>query len=164
MDLRKSVRASQDENAGYLGSWHANLIHIDRRKTVLFVNDKTLFNFIAPDVSRDQLRGLSALFKHCLLCVLSEEGVAETLKNKILAEYSDTVYECSTNRRVLGSMNDLAFHYKLNVLESGGVHSPRVPGIIRKLNRMPMKAIGFQFPIDALRKLNESATYTTESR
>jgi hypothetical protein len=48
-------------------------------------------------------------------------------------------------------MNDLAFHYKYSILESGGVHSPAVPGIIRQLNRMPMSAIKEVFPIEALK-------------
>ena len=158
MGLKASARATEEAQFGYLGSWHANLIHIDRRKTILFVNDRTLFNFIAPDVSRNQLRELSALFMHYLLCVLSEEGFNERTKNKILSEYAEVVYAPSNNRRVLGSMNDLAFHYKYHVLESGGVHSPDVPSIIRKLNRMPMGAIGYRFPIEALSNLYETAT------
>jgi hypothetical protein len=47
----------------------------------------------------------------------------------------------------------LAFHYKDLVLSGGGVHSYRVPEIIRELNRMPMGAIGYQYPIEALKSL-----------
>lgn len=158
MGLKASVPAAAEAQFGDLGPWHANLIRIDRKKTILFVNDRTLFNFIAPDVSRTQVRELSALFMHYLLCVLSEEGSSEKTKVKILAEYAEVAYAPSNNRRILGSMNDLAFHYKYHVLESGGVHSPAVPGIIRKLNRMPMGAIGYRFPIEALNNLYETAT------
>ena len=60
---------------------------------------------------------------------------------------------------VLGSMNDLAFHYKFSIQEAGGVHSPAVPEIIRRLNRMPMGALKYVFPIEALKAL-----YQTEER
>jgi len=54
-------------------------------------------------------------------------------------------------------MNDLAYHYKINILDAGGVHSHAVPGIIHRLNRMPMGAIKYACPIDALRALCQTA-------
>ena len=59
MGLKKTDLLEAEPHFSYLGSWHANLIHIDRRKCVLFVNDKTLFNFIAPDVYRTEIRNLN---------------------------------------------------------------------------------------------------------
>ena len=38
-----------------------------------------------------------------------------------------------------------------------GVHSPAVPGISRRLNRMPMGALKYVFPIEALRALYQTA-------
>ncbi len=72
MGLKKIELSQTEPKFSYLGSWHANLIHIDRKKCVLFVNDKTLFNFIVPDVSRSQIKGLSGLFRDYLECVLTE--------------------------------------------------------------------------------------------
>jgi hypothetical protein len=57
----------------------------------------------------------------------------------------------------LGSMNDLAFHYKYNILEAGGVHSHAIPEIIRRLNRMPMGAIKYTYPTEALRAMFQTA-------
>lgn len=39
----------------FLGYWHANIIYIDGKKYIQFVNDKTLFNFIIPDLPRNQI-------------------------------------------------------------------------------------------------------------
>lgn len=47
-------------------------------------------------------------------------------------------------------MNDLAFHYKYSTQKVGGVQSPTVPEIIWQLNRMPMGALKYVFPIKAL--------------
>jgi len=77
MGLKQSDLCAEEPRFSYLGPWHANLIHIDRRKCVLFINDKTLFNFIVPDVARAQIRELDKLFMSYLSCVLADAGVAE---------------------------------------------------------------------------------------
>jgi len=153
MGLKKADLCEVSPKFSYLGSWHANLLYIDRRKCVLFANDKTLFNFIATDVSRAQIRELGELFKGMLSCVLSDEGFNEAAKDKILSEYEELGFAKSNSKSVLGSMNDLAFHYKNLIQDAGGVHSYAVPGIIRQLNRMPMGAIGYGFPIKGLRAM-----------
>jgi hypothetical protein len=153
MGLKKSDLCEVVPKFSYLGSWHANLIYIDRRKCVVFANDKTLFNFIATDVSRAQIRELDTLFRGLLHCVLSDEGFEPAVKEKIVAEYDAVAYAKTNNRSVLGSMNDLIFHYKLLTQNAGGVHSFAVPGIIRQLNRMPMQAISYKFPIVAMRAM-----------
>jgi len=125
----------------------------------LFVNDKTLFNFIVPDVSRAQIRELDNLFKGHLSCVLADAGISEAERGRILSEYDEVGFTNTNSKSVLGSMNDLAFHYKYSIQEAGGVHSPAVPGIIRRLNRMPMGALKYVFPVEALKAL-----YQTEER
>ncbi len=157
MGVTPSKSTPTEASAGRLGPWHANLIHIDGKKTVLFVNDRTRFNFIVPDVPRAQVRNLGAVFAHWLSCMLSDEGVGESAKETILREYKEVHFAPSGDRRVLGSMNAIALHYKYSVLEGGGIHSPEVPGIIRRMNRMPFAAIGYRFPVDMLRDLYGSS-------
>ncbi len=156
MGLKPSDLCADESRFSYLGPWHANLIHIDRRKCVLFVIDKTLFNFIVPDVSRAQIRELDKLFKSYLSCVIVDAGIPEADRARILSEYDEVEYANTNSKSVLGSMNDLAFHYKYSIQEEGGVHSPAVPGIIRRLNRMPMGALKYVFPIEALRALYQT--------
>jgi len=157
MGLKQSDLCAEEPHFSYLGSWHANLIHIDRRKCVLFVNDKTLFNFMVPDVSRAQIRELDKLFMGYLSCVLADARMVEADQVRILSEYDEVAYANTNNKSVLGSMNDLAFHYKYSILEAGGVHSPTVPEIIRRLNRMPMGALKYVFPIEALKAMYQTA-------
>ena len=152
--LKKSELIDEPPEFSFLGQWHANLIYINRQKCVLFVNDKVLINFIVPDVSRAEIRNLAQMFKSMFHCVLADEGYSQEQITKILAEYSEIGIGKSNNRSVLGSINDLAYHYEYSILESGGSHSAEVPLIISRLNRMPMhsskKCI---FPIDELQKL-----------
>ncbi|MEN8132792.1 MAG: hypothetical protein ABFS45_21945 [Pseudomonadota bacterium] len=156
MGLKQSGLCNDEPRFSCLGPWHANLIHIDRRKCVLFVNDKTLFNFIAPDVSRAQIRELDKLFKDYLSCVLADESIAEADRVRILSEYNEVGFTNTNSKSVLGSMNELAFHYKYSILEAGGVHSPAVPEITRRLNHMPMSSLKYVFPIEALRAMYQT--------
>jgi hypothetical protein len=55
-------------------------------------------------------------------------------------------------------MNDLAFHYKYHIQTKGGVHSSAVPGIIKKLNSMPMGALEYVFAKEALKALYANVT------
>ena len=158
MGLKKIDISEYEPSESYLGSWHANLIYIDGKKCLLFVNDRTLINFIVPDISREQIRGLSNIFKATLECVLSTEGVPEKAKTKIMSEYESIQYANTNSKSVLGSMNDLSFHYKHHIQSEGGVHSYAVPSIIKKLNRMPMGALEYVFPIKALKAVYETAT------
>jgi hypothetical protein len=153
LGLKEKGLRLEEPRFSFLGQWHANLIYINRQKTLLFVNDRTLFNFIIPGLSRAQIRDLPDQFRDMLACILSEEGLPNAVKERILTEYEEVGVSKSANRRVLGSSNDLAFHYKHRILNAGGIHSWRVPQIIRELNRMPMQAIPSKFPIDELRLL-----------
>lgn len=158
MGLKKSELVESEPVFSFLGSWHANLLHIDRRKCVLFVNDKTLFNFIAPAVTRIQIKKLNELFQEHLSCVLTSVEVSDETKKTIMEEYRNIEYAGTSSKSVLGSMNDLAFHYKHHILSEGGIHSAMVPKIIHKLNHMPMGAIGYKYSMDALTSMSENVT------
>lgn len=153
MGLKKADLMQDEPGFSCMGPWHANLIYIDRRKCVLFVNDKTLFNFIVADVSRTQIRQLSELFIGTLHCVLVDEGLKDSTIEKISHESHEIRYTKSSSKSILGSMNDLAFQYKRLIQEAGGVHSYRVPSIIKRLNHIPIGAISFKYPIETLRAL-----------
>jgi len=139
----------------FLGQWHANLLLIERKKCVLFVNDRTLFNFIVPGVIRAQIRSLGCLFRDHLRCALANEGFSEQQVDQILSEYDDLKIAKSSDRSVLGCSNDFAFHYKYQITRHGGIHSWKVPEIIREMNRMPMHAATprSMFPIRELKSL-----------
>ena len=151
--LKNADLAQQEPSPSMTGSWHANLLHIDRRKCILFVNDKTLFNFIISDVNREQIRQLDSLFSNFLQCILADEDIGEKIRDEIRLEYAEIGYANTNNRSVMGSMNDLAFNYKYQIQAKGGVHHCMLPQIIRQMNRMPMGALDYNYPIDTLRKL-----------
>ncbi len=153
MSLKKASLHTEDPVSSLLGAWHANLLIFNRRKCVLFVNDKTLFNFIVPGLKKEGFSQLETVFRNILQCVLSEEGFDEQLRNLIMEEYKNIAFAATNNRSVMGSMNDLAFNYQVQIESHGGINTVRLPEIITQLNRMPMKTLGYGYPVDALRSL-----------
>ena len=155
LGLKPADLQHESPSFSFLGPWHANLIFVNRRKCVLFVNDRTLFNFIVADVSREYIRRIREMFRDNLACVLSEESVPPDVCTRILAEYEEIDIGKSSGRSVLGSANDLAYHYKFSIMKAGGVHSWKLPEIIKQLNRMPMHASTpkSMYPIEELGKL-----------
>ncbi len=152
MGLKDHELFQDDIPTSGLGAWHANLLYINRRKCVLFTNDKTLLNFIAPDVNREEIRSLDRLFIGYLRPILAEEGISAEACEEIAREYSELRYAKTTDKSILGSMNDLAFHYKHRIMDAGGLHKPEIPEIIHSLNNMPMGALEYVFPSEALRQ------------
>ena len=150
MGLKKNDLSEIKLTEGVIGPWHANLIYILGKKCVLFVNDKTLFNFIVAGVTRDQIKDLSNIFILNLSCALINEGIDESDRNKILEEHESLRYKKTDNKSVLGSVNDLAYHYKANIEDEGSIHTHEIPNIIKRLNHMPMGALKYVFAIDEL--------------
>lgn len=145
----KDLSTLEPEDSG-LGSWTANVIFVNRHKCVIFVNDKTLFNFLVPDVLRKQIRELAMMLRGFLSCVLSEEGFSREQIDRMLEVYTEIGYSNTKSRSVLGSMNELAFLYKFCIQSKGGLHSPYFPKLIKEMNRMPMGSLGYKLPIEAL--------------
>jgi hypothetical protein len=153
MGIQESALYEGNNPESELGPWHANLVYIDGRKCALFVNDKTLINFIAPDVSRTQIRELSQLFLIGLNSLLDAEEFSEGEKEKILSEYSEVQYAKSNSKSVLGSMSDLSFHYKYQILAAGGIFGQEIQSIIGQLNRIPMAALEYAYPVEEIRRI-----------
>jgi hypothetical protein len=152
MGLKPNEFTSREASEGRLGSWHANLIYIERRKCVLFTNDRTLLNFLVTSASRDQIRELSEMFRRHLQKLLTQEEIDEDVRKDLVQEYREIHYDKSNSRSVLGSMNDLAYHYEVQIAHNGGFQQCSMPFIIKRLNRMPMGSLDYLNPIEVFRK------------
>jgi phosphoribosyl-ATP pyrophosphohydrolase len=157
--IKKSDLIDDDPKFGYLRTWYANLIWIDRRKCVLFTNEETLYSFLVTDVKKTDLSKIERLFVLNLRANLASEKFDSQVIDKVLKEYSEIVIAKTKSKSVLGSMNDLAFHCKFSVLRDGGVTACDIIGINQELNRIPIGAIGYSYSIERLRiKLKQLAT------
>ena len=136
-----------------LGNWYVNISTIDRRKTFLFVNERTLLSFILYGVKKSNIPHIHETFVKALNQLLLMEGVDYPILNKINDEYLHLEYTKTNSRSILGSMNDLMYLYKHFIYSDGGLKHCNLDAIIQRINRTPQKNIGWGYSIDLAKDL-----------
>ena len=139
-----------------LGNWHANLIGIDRRRCLLFTNEKTLYTFLIPKVLKDNLKNIEDEFLTHLTYNLQNEGFGLEVIS-IQQEYKEIGFAKTSNKRVLGSLDEFAFEYEFMIRREGGIEKVKILEINRQINRTIKVAIRYQRPIEALKKVLQGA-------
>jgi len=87
--LIKELRIEPSEKEaqpGDIGGWHANLLHIDRKKCVLFTNDRTLYSFFVPGLKIPEFERFQDVFRENLLNCLVNDGFPQFHIKKVLSE------------------------------------------------------------------------------
>ena len=133
-----------------LGSWHANLFRIERRKAVLFTNDKTLFSIMVAGVRKSDLVHLDELFRENFFKSLKVLPIDPARFGEAMDETHKIIIGKSNNRSVLGSMNDHIATTIFHVQYDGGYQAIDAADINRRLNHTPLKAIGYAYAVDKI--------------
>jgi hypothetical protein len=133
-----------DEPSTGLGNWYANLLKIDRRKCVLFTNEKTLYSFLIPKVKKENLKNIIDDFLLNLNMNLQAEGFDIEVISRVMQEFTDIGFSKTVSKKVLGSMNELTFQYKYVIMSHyGGIENIRILGVNREINRIIMGGINY---------------------
>ena len=126
-----------------LGSWHANLLRIDRVQCVLFCHDATRFALFLSGLKAPQFAELGRLHRELFLETLASQGTAEALLKRAALALGPLRIDRATDRSVLGSINIAALdveihaaHETEHVLELDPVTTSRW------LNERPVTARG----------------------
>ncbi len=136
-----------------LGHWYANLLRIERRKCLLFTNEKTLYSFLIPKVLKANLKNIEQEFLINLSYNLQNEGFGLEVINRVMQEYQEIGFAKTVSKRVLGSMNELTFQYEILIEEKEGLENIGILELNKHINRTIMGAIKYKYPIEALKKL-----------
>ena len=73
--------------------------------------------------------------------------------NRVMQEYQEIGFAKTSNRQVLGSMNQLAFEYEVLIQMEGGIDNIRILQVNQTINKTIMGALKYKYPIEALRNL-----------
>ncbi|MFA5824039.1 MAG: hypothetical protein WC853_13355 [Thermodesulfovibrionales bacterium] len=133
-----------------LGNWYANLIRIDRRKCLLFTNEKTLYSFLIPKVLKANLKNIEQEFLINLSYNLQYEEFGLEVINRVMQEYKEIGFAKTSNRQVLGSMNELTFQYEVLIEQKEGLENIRIMELNKHINRTIMGALKYKHPIEGL--------------
>lgn len=136
-----------------LGNWYVNIATIDRRKTFLFVNERTLLSFILYGVKKSNIANIHEVFLKALNQLLLMEGVDYPVINNLNNEYLNLEYTKTDSKKILGNMNDLMSLYKHFIYSDGGLKHCDLTDTIYRINRTPQKNIGWGNSIELTKEL-----------
>lgn len=135
-----------------LGNWHANLLTLDRRKCVIFTNDQTRYSFLVVGLRKPDFQILDEVFRQSLFKSLLNDGFDQEQIEKVLDEIREISFTKTSSRSVLGSMNDITDIIKWTLPAEGGLANTDTVALMGKMNRMPMKPIGYKYAVEVLRE------------
>ena len=138
-----------------LGNWYANLLRIDRRKCLLFTNEKSLYTFLIPKVKKENLKNIEDEFTIYLNYNLQCEGFGLDAISRVMQGYDEIGFAKTSNRQVLGSMNEFAFEYDFFIQRAGGLEKAMIFEINKEINRTIKGALKYRYPIEGLKCLLE---------
>src|SRR5213594_489287 len=117
---------------------------LDRRKCILFSHAETLFSFLVADVRKADIWPIGPFLVSRVEFELATEELPVDLFRRLDPDSAHITNTAS--RSILGSMNDLAFHWEHVVEVSRGLEWTDVAGTNRRLRRVPMGAIRYANP------------------
>lgn len=129
--------------------WTAHLFMAGHRQYIIVTNTATLYSCVIPG---GRCRSVSVFMGNFA------QGFADVLERDGLGPLPDFVFDClqeksvfcrASDRRVLGSINDLVFGVKVYITEAG----LPLQEVSHRLNQTPMKLIKHSIPTDEMRKL-----------
>lgn len=88
-------------------SWHANLVLVNRRKHIIFVNDLSRLSLTIAGIRSTQYKNLNDIFLNELKNYLTSENLDKEIMNEYLNECEDMVITTTNNRSVISTMNDI---------------------------------------------------------
>ena len=141
------------QNSDGLGNWYANLLRIDRRKCILFTNEKTLYSFMIPNVLKKNIRNIQEEFLVNLYFNLQTEGFPLEVINRVMAEYTEMGFAKTASKTVLGAMTQLMFEYEVFIQMKEGLENVKILEMNKDINRSLMRGDRHLHPIEMLQEL-----------
>jgi len=102
-----------ENDTSVLGPWYANLFLVERKKCLIFVNSRTLFSFIVINQTKKDIKQIGDIFRRNLSARLWAESISHNLIDRIMEDHKKIILCKTSDRRVLGSMNEFIFHFRV---------------------------------------------------
>jgi hypothetical protein len=150
-ELRIQKTDLVDLGDGVLGSWFANLFRVERRKCVLFTNDRTLYSVLLFGLRKPDFDSLGLRFRDGLIANLQAAGLPAEQVASLGIACRTVTWGATNSRSVLGSMNDMISITKYMVAIKRHETEEEIALQNHQLNRMPMSSLKLVRPVDEMR-------------
>jgi len=138
-----------DQGKSPLLDWHAHLFAVQRTQYILATNTASLYSLIIPGRGITMGRQLVQSLSDSLHAFLAGQGQQPNAVMDLLSHDPDASFTKITDRRILGSMNDLIFQSKIRMGE--GKQTPFT--VSYYLNETPMSYLQYRSPKAAFQEL-----------
>lgn len=126
--------------------WYAHLVWVDRRKCLLITHAGTLFSVFVPNVTAAGLRPIGPCVVAAIQTALRIEGLPIEILGELDAQ--QVIVAKTADRRILGTMNDLAFTAEHVIASVGGLARCDIDGLNHSLHRTINSITGYVRPIE----------------
>jgi len=142
----------RDQGMNPLLDWHAHLFTVPRKQYILATNTASLYSLVIPGRGITTERPFIQALGAGLQAFLVGQGHPPHAAAALLAPDGEAIFTKITDRRILGSMNDLIFQAKFMFEEQ------QTPwDVSRNLNETPMSYLKYRAPRDAFQALLRQA-------
>ena len=138
-------------STGKLGDWYANLVFTYAGDLIVFVNDESLITVAVPTILANDL---VPTFRSRVYNLLFMLDISMRDIDKEISHYQEVRFAKTASRNVLGSMNDIAWHYQYIAARRDDSGTLSLSDAEYQLSNMPSIARQ-SFPADVARKLLE---------
>jgi hypothetical protein len=138
-------------STGRLGDWYVHLVRFGRPEFAIATSERSLLRVLFP--ARALRTTLASNLRAAVRSLLESLGVSREAVAREIAAMESVTFGRTTNRRVLGSMNDLAFQASVHLARGDDLLT-----ISRRRADTPMSAIGakrwdYGYPGEVAREL-----------
>ena len=156
--IKKQNLAEPTESNHILGSWFVNVFIQERRKVVVYMNQKTLLSFIVVGIKKSKSKAIIEALPAGLAKLLALEGFSQSQISKIVDPMVEFEIAPTATKKYNGNMNDIIHRYRHSIYYVGGLANCGMWRIIYRINRTPQRNIDWKMPIEATQKLLQSIT------
>lgn len=126
--------------------WYAHLVWIDRRKCLLVTHTGTLFSVFMPNVTVAGLRPIGPPVVSAIQAALHAEHLSVDTLGEL--DPQQVAVAKTADRRILGTINDLAFTTEHLIATNGGLARCDIDAVHHRLHRTINSITGYIPPID----------------
>lgn len=135
---------------GALGDWYANLVPTYAGDLIIFVNELSLVSVAVPVWESDRL---IPLFRVRVENFLRMIGVPQMAIDREIKHLAPVQYARTASRSILGSMNDIAWHYQIISEDAEHVAHLSLSDAELRISQMPFGALNYRFACDVAKEL-----------
>lgn len=136
-----------------IGDWYCHIFTVERRKGILFINERSLFICLDIGVTKPDYRRIVPFFLDLLKRTLRQEGFGEKEVAWILDLHNDVTVDRTQVCSTIASLNNRIHDAKCIIQYKGGLDNCDIAALVHLLNDTPMKPIAYSKGLEQMKRL-----------